>query len=101
MRVGVIRVVLDRLEDFALGCFLPAFLAGGDAEIIMCRGALGVNGQRLGQRGQRFIEFLLQILNDAERSMRKLVARRQRDRFLQRQLSGFESAGAKIDDAEI
>ena len=35
MRIGVIRIIVDRFEHFFLRRFLPAFLAGGDAEVIV------------------------------------------------------------------
>ena len=48
MRVGVIGIIGDGFEDFSLGRFLPAFLAGGNPEIIVRRRAPGIDRERLG-----------------------------------------------------
>src|SRR3954468_19822877 len=40
MRIGVFRIRRDGVEHLFLGCFLPAFLARGNTQIIMCRRAL-------------------------------------------------------------
>jgi hypothetical protein len=73
MRIRVARIVRNRLGHFFLGRFLPAFLARGDAEIIVRRRTLGIDRKRLGQLGQRIVEFALPIINDAQRRMRKLT----------------------------
>ena len=90
MGVGVIRIFLDRREHFFLGRFLPALLAGGDAEVVMRRRALWINRERLGQLGERVIKLALLVINNPERGMGELVLRREGDRFLQRQLGGFQ-----------
>src|ERR1043166_1119577 len=101
MSVGVIRIVLDGFEYFSLGRFLPAFLTGGDPEIIMRGSALGIDRERFGQFRERVVEFGLPIVDDAEGGMGKFVSGGYRNGLLQRQLGGFKSAGAKINDAKI
>ncbi len=48
MRIGVVRVVGERLKDLRLCLFLSAFLAGGDTEIIVSGSTFGVDRNRLG-----------------------------------------------------
>src|SRR5438552_977991 len=43
MRIGVVRVVGERLKDLRLCLFLSAFLAGGDTEIIVSGRAFRVD----------------------------------------------------------
>src|SRR6266446_9896759 len=64
MRIGVIGISGDGFEYFFFRRFLPALLARSDAEIIVCYGALGIDGKRLGQFGERGIEFGLPIIHD-------------------------------------
>src|SRR5256714_6682630 len=101
MRVGVIRIGRDRVEHLFLGRLRPAFLARGDAEIIVRCRTLGIDPQRRRELRNRFVEFALAIKNDAERGVREFILRRERDRLLQRQLGRFPFAGAEINDAEI
>ena len=42
MCVSVIGIVGKRLEHFFFGRFLPSFLAGGDAQVIVCGRALRI-----------------------------------------------------------
>ena len=46
VRVGVIGIIRDRFQHFFLGGFLPAFLTGGDPEIIVRNCALRVDRER-------------------------------------------------------
>ncbi len=101
MSVGVIGIVGDGFEYFSFRRFLPALLARSDAEIIVRGGALGIDRERLGQLGERVIEFGLPIIDDAEGGVGKLVPGSDGNGFLQRQLGGFKSGGAKINDAKI
>ena len=101
MRIRVTRIVRNRLDHLFLGRFLPAFLARGDAEIIVRRRTLGIDRKRLGQLGQRIVEFALPIINDAQRRMRKLILRRDRDCFAQCHLRRLQLPGAKKDHAQI
>jgi len=48
MRIGVARFDRDGFEHFLFRSFLPAFLAGGNPQVIVRRGALGINGERFG-----------------------------------------------------
>ena len=98
MSVGVIRIFLDRLEHLLLRRFLPAFLAGGDAEVIVRCRALWIDCERLGQLGERVVKFALLIIDDPERGMGEFVLRRDGDRFLERQLGGFQLAVAEEDN---
>src|SRR3979411_857304 len=61
MRVGIRRIIGDGREHFFFGGFLPAFLARGDAEIIVGGGTLGINGERLRQFSESGVELRLPI----------------------------------------
>ena len=101
MGVGVVWIFVDRFEQLFLGGFLPTFLARSDSKIIVRGRAFRIDSERLRQFGQRAVEFGLSIINDAERSVREFVVRRQCHRLFQHQLRRLEFAGAKIDDPEV
>ena len=46
MRIAVVRVVGESLKDLLLCLFLPAFLAGGDTEIVVSGSALWIDLDR-------------------------------------------------------
>ena len=101
MRVGVIRIVRDGQKYFLFSFFLSAFLACGNAQIIVSRGAVWINLNRFVQFGEGIVELGLPIINNAERGMRKLVLGRNRHSLFQRQLRRPKFAAAKINHAEI
>src|SRR5215467_11139234 len=81
MRISVIRITCNRLKYLFLGLLLPAFLARGDAEIIMGGGAVWIDLDRPAQLGQRVVESGLPIVNDSQGCVRKLVLGRNGQRL--------------------
>ena len=95
MRVGVFGVVRDRLEHFFLGRFLPALLARGDSQVVVRRRAFRIDRERFGQLGKRVVKLALLVVDDPEGGVSKFIRGREGDRFLERELGGFEFAVAE------
>src|SRR4030095_1286497 len=87
MRVGIVGFNRDGFEHFFLRRFLPAFLAGGNAEIIVGSRAFWINCKRLGQFVQCLVRLTLPIVNETQSSMSKLVLRGDSYRLLQSEFS--------------
>jgi len=101
MRVGVVGVFIYRFEQFLLGRFLPAFLARGDAKIVVRGRAFRIKAERFGQFGKCVIKLCLPVVNNSQRGVGEFVVGRECDRFFQSQLGGLEFAGSEINDAQI
>ena len=66
VRVGVIGIGGDRQVHLFLGCFLPAFLARGDTEIIVRDVAFWIDRESASQFCHCVVELALAVVNDAE-----------------------------------